>query len=142
MKLIRYGSLPDIGVFGELDMGIHKYKTVEQPWRGNKPFKSCVPAGEYILTPHKSDRYGSTWALIGETVSQYQSEKQRYACLFHPANWAKDVQGCIGIGRELMYINGLLGVNDSRNSIHEFHRYMLENHERERLIIEWSDYEH
>lgn len=138
IKLTRFGSIPDVGVFGQLDIGVQKYFTVEQPWRDNKPFVSCIPAGEYIFIPHSSPRYGETYALIGDTVSQYQDDNHaRYACLIHAANWPEDVQGCIGVGDSLTYINGKLGVTNSRNSVENLKRYLKIN--TDYLQIQWDN---
>jgi hypothetical protein len=138
IKLTRYGSLPNIGTFGKLDIGVHTYYTVERPWANNEPFVSCIPAGEYVLVPHQSDKFGGTYALIGETVSQFPDPNhKRYACLIHAANWPEEVQGCIGVGRSLQYINGKLGVTDSRNTVAELKRYLSIN--TDYLMIEWSN---
>lgn len=137
MKLTRYGSIDEIGTYGELDIGIVKYYTVEQPWRNNERFKSCVPSGAYSLLLHDSPKYGQTYALEGDTVSQFKSDKARYACLFHRGNWPEDVQGCIAIGDRLDFIHGRLGVTSSKSAMQLFLLYMGEYADREQLIIEW-----
>jgi len=135
MKLTRFGAIPGIGTFGQLDIGVYKFFTVEREWADNKPFVSCIPAGEYELEEHSSTQYPNTYALIGETVSHYSSDKARSVCLFHAANWPDEVQGCIGIGKILTYINGNLGVTNSKESMEIFRFYMSEHKDQERLII-------
>ncbi len=74
---------------------------LEQPWRENLPFKSCIPSGEYLLEPHNSSRFGQTWAFVGGSVSHYHTEHcLRYACLIDVANYAREVKGCLAIGLE------------------------------------------
>jgi hypothetical protein len=73
--------------------------TLERPWQGNEPFESCIPIGVYKLEPHSSNRHPNTFALVGDTVSHYKSEKQRYTILFHPANKPDELNGCIACGK-------------------------------------------
>jgi len=87
--------------------------TVEQPWRVNEqyaagiPYKSCIPAGTYELAPFKSTRWGSTWAFVnaelGVVARQVAGTPDwfRFACLLHTANWAVNVEGCVGVGSNL-----------------------------------------
>jgi len=126
MILTRHGSIPNVGTFSKIQIGVRSFATVEQPWRDNKPFESCVPNGTYDLVPFSSKKFGEVFALVGDTVSKYKSEKARYACLIHQANWSRDVQGCIGIGQNITYINGLLAVNNSKFSLQELFRLMAE----------------
>jgi len=126
MILTRYGSIPDIGTFGVLQIGVRKFYTVERPWNNNIPFTSCVPSGAYSLVEFDSPKYGLTYAMVGDTVSKYQSDLARYACLLHAANWPHQVEGCIGIGEKLMYISGKLGVTNSKNSMKTLLKLMKE----------------
>ena len=110
------------GTFGELwyDDQFLCY-TVEQPWNNNKPFKSCVPAGRYNLKPFDSPRFGQTYALhnpyINVTLYPDDTPGNRYACLFHAANWASDVQGCIGPGANLSCGRGNWMVTSSQRTL-------------------------
>lgn len=85
--------------------------TIERPWieapdnaPGGLPFKSCVPVGKYQLIPHTRPDGSEVVALIGEAQGVYYLDEDRpnaigrYLCLFHVANWAHDVVGCIGPG--------------------------------------------
>tara|TARA_R110000787_G_scaffold238381_1_gene344672 strand:- start:23 stop:445 length:423 start_codon:yes stop_codon:yes gene_type:complete len=72
--------------------------TIEQPNRDNSPFVSCIPAGVYTVTPHDSPKHGPCLLIIGGTVSEDKGHSARYACLFHVANWADQVEGCVGVG--------------------------------------------
>lgn len=110
-----------MGSFGRLVAGNRMFYTVERQWLGNKPFKSCVPLGEYDLvwlpttTPVPDEYEGHTWYLSGETVSaDYSSEKPRTRIAFHIANLGNEVEGCIGTGRHLTTLSGSWAVGRSR----------------------------
>lgn len=99
MKLIRYESTSD-GTYGILTFGGAIFHTVERPWLNNKPFESCIPPGEYKLTPFTRSNGDHVLALTGDTVSIEKSKKERYAVLIHPANYMHEVVGCIGPGMD------------------------------------------
>ena len=72
--------------------------SLERPWLNNKPFESCVPEGDYELKYHRYKGKLDTFALVGETVSHFPSNKQRNLILIHPANKVHELQGCIATG--------------------------------------------
>lgn len=72
--------------------------SLERPWVNNEPFISCVPEGEYELKYHRYKGRLDTYALVGETVSHFPSDKQRNLILIHPANKVNELQGCIATG--------------------------------------------
>ncbi|MCO1336079.1 DUF5675 family protein [Microbulbifer sp. OS29] len=82
-----YGSEATLG---RLRVGDRTFYTVERPWLGNKPFESCIPEGVYRCDPYSSAKYPNVWEL--------QEVPGRSKILMHTANYASDVQGCIGIG--------------------------------------------
>ena len=74
---------------------------IERPWKNNRRFLSCFPEGLYLFVPHVSPKFGDVFAFVGGTVSLSEIDHvARYGCLAHVANWQRDVQGCIGIGKE------------------------------------------
>jgi hypothetical protein len=93
LKLIRiYGQM---GTNGYL---IHERevvcKTIELPWRQNKPSVSCIPEGEYIIRKRKSARFGPHLEVKDVPNRRY--------ILFHPAKVAwKELRGCIAPVTEL-----------------------------------------
>jgi hypothetical protein len=105
--------------------------TLERPWKNNEPFESCVPVGAYQLAPHHTDRHPNTFALVGDTVSHHKSDKQRYAILFHPANYPRQLNGCIACG--------VLAEHDQMVGSTEGHRKLMkvirENGVKDLLII-------
>jgi hypothetical protein len=87
LKLIRiYGQM---GTNGYLIHGREVVcKTIELPWRQNKPSVSCIPEGEYIIRKRKSVRFG--------LHLEVKDVPNRSYILFHPANVAwKELRGCI-----------------------------------------------
>lgn len=100
-KMTRYQSTA-AGTFSQMTVGPEVFYTVEKPWLNNKPFISCLPAGNYKLVPHKSPKYGDVFCIVDENAGvtiQQESFSKRYACLFHVANYARDVLGCVGVGQ-------------------------------------------
>ncbi len=73
--------------------------TVERHWEGNARDISRVPAGDYALEWHGSEKYPISWALVGEGVSHFHEiGVARFGCLIHAANWPYQLQGCIAPG--------------------------------------------
>lgn len=101
----RFCTDPVAGTFGRLLLNDVRHAfSIEQPWRNNEPFRSCVPAGIYDLVPFlsKTKYPHETYALVNEELGVYLNDQcdgvSRYACLLHSANLAAELQGCIGFG--------------------------------------------
>lgn len=95
-ELTRYYT--PIAVLGELkiylpDGRTETFATVEKPWKGNKPFESCIPEGEYVVKRHNSPKFRECY--------QVQNVFGRTHILLHTGNTADDVVGCIAIGTML-----------------------------------------
>lgn len=111
IELIRF-RMDDKGTFGALVIPGHgSMVTVERPWIDQEngknypyglPQKSCIPAGEYRLSREHSNRYGKAmWHIIGQGVS-YQPTFRPYwrsNVMFHGANRAEELMGCIAPGK-------------------------------------------
>lgn len=111
-----HSDIPDIGRFGTIHINGRKFHSVEQAWRDNQPFKSCVPYGVYKLVRYRSTRYHDLWALRNPDlgVGVYSGDSLRYACLFtHIGNFPGNFVGCVGAGDSLGYIDGQLGVGNT-----------------------------
>ena len=90
---LRRSYLPHC-TLGELRLpGQRTLFTIEKPWRDNQPNISCIPEGTYVV-----ERYSGTKF---KNVFQLKNVPGRSAILIHIANWAKEVQGCIGVGMKL-----------------------------------------
>jgi hypothetical protein len=85
--------------FGEIVEGLPGLYSIEKPWKGNQPFISCVPAGFYRLVVKPDGRYAGRWGLVGDSVDLDPGRRIiRTDCVFHPANWARQVTGCVALG--------------------------------------------
>ncbi|RMD50566.1 hypothetical protein D6827_03825 [Candidatus Parcubacteria bacterium] len=60
---------------------------LELPWLQNVPFESCIPAGDYLLKRHYSEKFGFTYLLTGVPG--------RELIVLHPGNSVSDTRGCI-----------------------------------------------
>ena len=81
------------GVFGELWNGDKLLcRTVEKRWHNNQNQISCIPLGIYHCTKRTSQKYGHHWHL--------QDVPNRDLILIHNANWAHQLKGCIGVGKD------------------------------------------
>jgi len=121
-RLVRIAHFEDC-TLGRLTILGHTFYTVERPWLGNKPFESCIPEGVYTVKRYKSEKYPDHYEIL--------NVPERSKILIHEANFAKDVQGCIGIGLSLM--EHQRGVKNSRFAMDEFrgiapqyHHFLLE----------------
>ncbi len=84
------------------------FTTMECPWLGNTPYISCIPAGDYYMRPWISPKHGACYYL--ESVDQSGDDAvglhhgSRTECLWHVANKASELKGCIAGGQ----YNGVL----------------------------------
>lgn len=119
LTLVRWAYASTF-TLGTMLAGDSKLATIERPWipdpdtdtgLAGKEQVSCVPDGEYILRPHYSERYpletGSwAYALVNPELGVYYQPGdipagQKYgrsAILIHPANYVRQLQGCIAPG--------------------------------------------
>jgi len=78
---------------GRILFGGKQLYSIERPWLQNKPFKSCIPDGVYDLRRYSSERFPGVWEVV--------DVPGRTHILFHAANWADQVEGCIAPGRKV-----------------------------------------
>lgn len=103
------------GTFGTLydeDSGFMCF-TVERPWKDNEPNVSCIPCGAYAMKL-------SFFNKGNYPAYEIESVPGRTAILIHVANTMEDVIGCIGVGKDIAYINGLWAVRSSHVAYSEF----------------------
>lgn len=136
---------PAMGCVGELIVnGEFFCYTMEQPWRQNRRFVSCIPVGTYKLRAYVSPRYGETYALENPDLNVYANqvdadEGDRYACLIHAANWSSQLQGCIAPGSDkswgtLRQYKPNLMVTNSRNTLRKLMPHLEEGGD---VLIRW-----
>lgn len=82
--------------------------TLELPWKANSPKISCIPEGTYKVTPRYTPERGKHFEV--------QNVPGRSKILFHPANYASQLEGCIAPGLIATDINKdkILDVTSSR----------------------------
>lgn len=124
MILTRFAAFED-RVLGRLDLVGSMWWTIERPWLLNEPNVSCIPEGTYPMLRTDSPRFGpNMWEI---TVPG------RTHILIHVANTAKDIKGCIGLGKGLY--GDLAGVANSRAAIDEFYSLTTDANEMEIEIV-------
>lgn len=115
MRLERY-SYADDCTRGKLTLAsgavLH---TLERPWKpgmpGGMPRESCVPDGAYRLRDHIRPNGDRVLALSNPDLAVYYTDDERpagagrYLILFHAANWAHELHGCIapGVGQMVQF---------------------------------------
>lgn len=119
------------GVYGKLIMPNGKvFATVERPWLKNQSNVSCIPEGSYTLARRASGVVSRSSGGEFSEGWEVTSVPQRTYIMLHPANWPKDLEGCIGIGESIKVVGSELGVTSSRNAFREF----MEMTKNERVI--------
>lgn len=115
MKLVtleRFAYTP-FGTFGRLAVDGFQCYTVERPWLNNKVGQSCIPEGEYELSPGRFNRGGYR-------AYQLMDVPGRSLIKIHIGNTMDDVIGCIAPGMSLGYLNNKWGVTNSKTAFDRF----------------------
>ena len=124
LELIRYAAFPDRTLGAVRIDGGQKYYTVERPWLDNAPFVSCIPDGVFSMRRHDSPKFKKMQDRHdGEHTWEIYGVPNRSVILFHTANYADELHGCVGLGRIVMA--NLAGVADSRAAAAEFYSATL-----------------
>lgn len=95
-------------------------RTLELPWRDNKPNLSCVPVGEYWCDVYQSPKHGSVYLL--------QDVPGRTFCEIHPYNWAgaedhgytAEAEGCTALGSHITKTSPQMMIHDSHETVGRF----------------------
>ena len=112
LTLVRDAALPyaTLGTLGGLPQVL---QTLELPWVQDPsgapcgaPGRSCVPVGEYQLALHDTPAHPKTFALVNPDLGVYHEPGDvpagtgacRVAILIHVANYASELEGCVGVG--------------------------------------------
>lgn len=91
------------GTFGRFQAGRFHAYSLELPWRDNRPNVSAIPAGTYLCGFTHSPRFGRCLYLLGSVPG-------RSGVRIHPANLARQLNGCIALGERLGWIDGVKAV--------------------------------
>lgn len=102
--------------------------SIELEWNNNERGKSCIPEGEYIAKKHTSPKFGSCLWL--------QDVPNRKEILIHPANYSRQLRGCIALGMDVKDIDtdGLLDVTESRKAVNKVLELMGDDKQIEVII--------
>ena len=115
ITLERLAYLPNCTI-GRLLAGDNAWATIERPWINNKPYVSCIPEGVYYCGKYSSAKYPKTYEI--------ENVVNRTYILFHIANRARNVKGCVGLGKRISSSD--YSVVDSTIATNEFIDYMGE----------------
>ena len=119
LDLIRISTDDEVGTFGVLKWAQQPAPfalTVEDPWRNNEPFVSCIPEGSYKCMRVESPKFGDTFEVC--------DVEGRSHILFHRGNTHVNTQGCILVGERFESLNGIPAVLGSRAGFAEFLEYL------------------
>lgn len=114
MPVLTLKRTEDTGkeTFGEFfigdDLDMRIAYSLELPWRDNRANISCIPPGIYICAREPNAVYVEVFRLL--------RVPQRDGILIHPANMARELEGCIAPGLE-MEREGWSGVLHSRDAL-------------------------
>jgi hypothetical protein len=115
ITLERLAYLP-FCTLGRLLAGSDAWATIERPWVNNEVSISCIPEGTYTCSKYSSRKFPRTYSV--------DNVVNRTHILFHIANSASEVSGCIGLGKGISFNE--YKVVDSRVAMNEFIDYMGE----------------
>ncbi len=104
-------------------------QSLERGWLNNKRNISCIPAGKYDLKLEWSPRFQTNlWEIY--------NVPNRRECKFHAANFTRQLNGCIALGRKRVFLDqdDLIDVSSSRKTMRKFHNAM-EGHQTAKLHV-------
>lgn len=98
---------------GELSIEGHEFKckTIELEYNDNKKRISCIPCGTYTVVKRTSEKYGNHFHIT--------NVPNRDFILIHPANYSRQLLGCIGVGESFIDLDkdGLKDITNSKKTI-------------------------
>lgn len=109
-------------------------KTLELPWRKNKPYISCIPEESYTVKWTHSPRFNRMMYLVTDV-------KGRSGIRIHPGNFYYEIQGCILLGSAFkdLNIDTRLDIVHSGQTVKHFEDRMAGNDFRLNIIPPFSD---
>ena len=130
ITLNRFGYLPThtpgMIIYGEPD--VKYFATMEPPWRYNQDNTSCIPEGHYHARRFTSPKRGVVWQL--------DEVPQRENIQIHILNFARQTEGCIGLGLRHAIIDGEPAIADSALAVQQFNVLLIAEDEIE-IVIEY-----
>lgn len=111
IHLARFASNADYTAGAVMVRGTPFCVAIELPWRDNQRGVSCIPAGDYtIYTRHTSPGFGKNVWLVMDVPG-------RSDILWHAANRAAELKGCIAPGTTFGALKGEFAVMQSRDAL-------------------------
>lgn len=120
---------------GRLQVSGKTFFTIERPWIENscgapcgEKYVSCIGEGEYKLEPWVRPSGEKVFIISNPALGVYRLPRDvpkghekatRTLCLIHAANYAHDVNGCIGPGKSTKRDSGEWMVTQSRDAMNE-----------------------
>lgn len=94
-------------------------KTLELGWKDNAKNISCIPKGEYKVVWNYSPKFKTN-------TYEIQAVPNRTGIRIHPANYFRQLNGCIALGDKLVDIDGdgKLDVANSKATLKLFENFM------------------
>ena len=89
-------TLGELRLYDGLTM-LFSCKTLEPPWKNNRPKMSCIPVGAYKVTPRTSDKFKQHFLINGTSPREF--------VLVHAGNYFDDTIGCVLVGRDHTDLN-------------------------------------
>jgi hypothetical protein len=126
----NYGEHSIIGVLRLTDGPITLFTcvTLELPDLNNAPHISCIPKGNYLCSLYQSPRHGLV-PLVHDVPNRSMIE-------MHPANYSRELKGCIALGMTSADIDkdGILDVTSSQKTFKRFMEALSPDQRFELLI--------
>ncbi len=104
-------------------------KILELPWLDNVRRKSCIPEGEYRVMAHQSPKFGACFWV--------RDVPGRSEILIHPANYTRQLLGCLAPGLDFGDIDGD-GVIDVKSSRKAMEKLLLTLPREFTLVVAWT----
>lgn len=97
--LLTRDTFTDAETLGTLELEDLSFDTIERA--ATDSTHPCVPDGVYILVLHDSPKHPRTFALVNADLGVVHNPEpgKRSDILIHPANWARQLEGCIAPGK-------------------------------------------
>lgn len=121
--------------WGEFAMADFNCCTIELPWRDNLRRVSCIPEGEYALKMRTSPVVSRSSGGEFQRGWEVTDVEGRDFIMIHPGNWARNVLGCIAVGREHVILQGALAVSSSRDTFRDLMAVLSERDEWRLSIV-------
>ena len=127
LEIIRLEENAQYGTFGVLRIQKEVFcVTLEPADILNRPFKSSIPAQQYVCERYLSRRFGFTYKV--------NNVPSRDNIIIHSGNQVDDTEGCILLAQHYGKLHGDRAVLNSGKTFKDF-MALMEGHERANLTI-------